>query len=432
MDHKVPSPKHEHASLYFPEGFLWGAATSAFQVEGNNVYSDWWAWEQTNQPPEKRSGKAANQYELYEQDFQLARDLGHNSHRLSIEWSRIEPREGEFNQNEIDHYRKVLKSLKDKGFTVMLTLWHFTNPEWLTKKGGWESFSTPKYFDRFVKRVVPELKDYVDFWITLNEPGVYTFMGYMGGEGIHGRFPPAKKSNKAAFKVTLNLARAHKKAYKTIHKLISNPKVGIAQNLNSFEAYHKHSVSEQTAVIISDIVSNHTFYWLTKNYHDFIGVNYYFHHRIRKDKGLIPKMVNPAAQQREVSDLGWEIYPQGLFNVLADVSDGLPIYITECGIASTNDDRRTRFLLSYLQEVYRAIAAGINVKGFFYWSLIDNLELHKGFDPRFGLIEIDYPTQKRTPRPSSFVYKEIIEHNGIPHHLLKLLGHSVRVKEVLK
>jgi beta-glucosidase len=430
MAHQLPPAKHDHESLDFPKDFLWGAATSSFQVEGNNTNSDWWVWEQKNQPPDKRSGLGANQYELYEKDFEMAKELGHNSHRLSIEWARIEPKDGEFNQTEIDHYKDELKSLKDKGFTVMLTLWHFTNPQWLAEKGGWESFSTPIYFERFIKRIVPDLKDYVDFWVTLNEPGVYTFMSYLGGDGS-GKFPPGKKSNFSALKVTINQVRAHKKAYNTLHKLIPGAKVGVAQDLNSFEAYHKHSLTEQIAVISSDIFSNHIFFWLTKNYHDFIGVNYYFHHRYRRFKGLIPQMVDVSTLKRDVSDLGWEIYPQGLFNVLADVSNHLPIYITECGIATTNDDRRTRFLITYLQEVYRAINAGIKVKGFFYWSLIDNLEWHRGFDPRFGLIEVDFDSLKRTPRPSALVYKEIIKHNSIPHHLLKLLGHSVRVEEVL-
>jgi beta-glucosidase len=425
--------KHDHKALIFPEGFLWGSATSAFQVEGNDINSDWWAWEQDHQPTEKRSGQAADHYNRYVEDFDLAKKLGQNSHRLSIEWARIEPREGEFDQIEIDHYKDVLKSLKDRGFTVMLTLWHFSNPEWIAKKGGWENGKTAWYFNRFVKRIVPEIKEYVDFWITVNEPGVYTFMAYLGGEfDGSGVFPPGKKSNWSAIKATWNLKQAHKKAYKTIHKLIPNAKVGMAQNLNSFDAYHKHSITEQLAVILSDIFSNHIFYFLTKGYHDFIGVNYYFHHRYRKTKGLIPKLVDEETKRREASDLGWEIYPEGLFDVLADVSDGLPIYITEVGIAASNDDRRTRFLITYLQEVYRAINAGIKVKGFFYWSLIDNMELHRGFDPKFGLIEVNFETQKRTPRPSAYVYKEIIKRNGIPHDLLKLLGHGIKVSDVLE
>src|SRR3989344_7932833 len=425
MGQDPPKPKHDHEALIFPEGFLWGAATSAYQVEGNNIHADWWEWEQIAKPPQMRSGVAANQYELFEQDFHLAKSLGHNSHRLSIEWSRIEPDEGKFNQEEIDHYIKVLKTLKKLGFTVMLTLHHFTNPAWFAKKGGWESFSAPDRFAKFVEKIVPELSEYVDLWITINEPGIYTWMGFMGGDDA-GRFPPAKKSNIAAAKVIFNLARAHKKAYKIVHKLIPDSKVGIAQNLSSFDAYHKHSVSEQLAVFISDITVNHSFFWLTRNCHDFIGVNYYRHLRYRRQKGLLPELMDVTNIQKDVSDLGWEVNPEGLFNVLADVSDDLPIYITECGIASTNDDRRTRFLINYLQEVYRAIQAGVKVKGFFYWSLIDNFEWERGFEPRFGLIEVDYTNQKRIPRPSAEVYKEIIKRNGIPHDLLKLLGHGIK------
>ena len=313
----------------------------------------------------------------------------------------------------------------------MLTLWHFTLPMWLADKGGWENAAAPAFFVRFVEKIVPELKEYVDLWITINEPGVYAFMAYLGGDDA-GPFPPEKNSKFSAFKVTWNLARAHKKTYKLIHKLIPNSKVGIAQNVSSFQSHHKHSIRELMAVNLSDIFTNHSFYFFTKGYHDFLGLNYYFNYRFNITKGLFPQIVNPDTQRQDVSDMGWEIYPEGIFEVLTDLSDDLPIYITEAGIASTNDDRRTRFLLNYLQEVYRAIQAGVKVKGFMYWSLIDNFEWHRGFAPRFGLVEIDFRTQKRTPRPSAFVYKEIIKKNGIPHDLLKLLGHGINVKDVLK
>lgn len=171
--------------------------------------------------------------------------------------------------------------------------------------------------------------------------------------------------------------------------------------------------------------------FFTKGFHDFLGINYYFNRRLSTPHGAhIPKVVD-VQKEREVSDLGWEIFPEGIFDVLTDLSGDIPIYITECGIASTNDDRRIRFLIHYLQEVYRAIESGADIRGFFYWSLIDNFEWHLGFTPRFGLVEIDYSTQKRTPRPSSFVFKEIIEANGIPHSLLRFLGHTVDAKEVL-
>lgn len=411
--------KHDHQTLKFPEGFLWGAATSAYQVEGNNVNADWEEF--------KSAGAACDQYNRYEADFDLAKDLNHNAHRLSIEWSRIEPNEGEFDTSEIEHYKGVLKALKDKGFTVMLTLWHFTLPKWVADIGGWENGKTPALFERFVKKIVPEIADLVDLWVTINEPGVYIYETYIARE-----WPNAKKSLWGQIKTYLNLASAHKRVYKFLHQSYPAGKpIGIAQNVMSFEAFHKHSIIEQIAVSLNDALINHFFYFLTKGTHDFLGINYYFHARF-KHKGLMPQAIGSSLQTHDVSDLGWEIYPEGLFDVLSDLSDDIPIYITECGIASTNDDRRNRFLITYLSEVYRAIQSGVKVKGFFYWSLIDNFEWHLGFEPRFGLVEVDYNTQKRHLRTSALTYAEIIAANGIPHTLMRFIGHTVRAEEVLK
>ncbi|MCR4306179.1 MAG: family 1 glycosylhydrolase, partial [Candidatus Daviesbacteria bacterium] len=255
---------HDHKTLKFPDGFLWGSATSAHQVEGNNIYSDWWQWEQTHQSPHLRSGQACDQYHLFEQDFDLIKNLNHNAHRLSIEWARIEPREGEFSQEEIEHYRKVLKALKDRGLTVMLTLWHVTLPQWIIDKGGWGNGSTVKYFERFVKKIAPEIAQYVDFWITLNEPGVYIYETY-----IERIWPNSKKSWFGQIKTFLNLVSAHKKAYKYLHSTTKKP-VGIANNIMSFQSYHKHSFKEQVAVSLNDLFVNHLFYMFTKGKHDFL------------------------------------------------------------------------------------------------------------------------------------------------------------------
>lgn len=419
-----PKEQHDHGPLNFPEGFLWGSASSAHQVEGGNVNSDWWEWEQKHSEG-KRSGDSTDQYNRFEEDIMLAKNLNLNSQRLSIEWARIEPKPGIYDETAIAHYKQVLKSLKDKHFKVMLTLWHFTLPQWVSHIGGWENPITSEYFVRFLKRVVPEIDPFVDFWVTLNEPGVYIFMAY-----LQGIWPPQKKSRIRAIYVQWNLAQAHKKAYQYLH-LHSRKPVGIAQNLQSYHSSHKHSLIELFSVYFSDIIANHTFYNLTGGCHDFLGINYYFHRRFNRAKRLFPKIEEAQDQHREVSDLGWEIFPEGIFDVLEDISNHKPIYITECGIASTNDDRRTRFLIQYLSEVYRAIGAGVRVKGFFYWSLTDNFEWHEGFEPRFGLVEIDYETLKRTIRPSAYVYSEIAKHNKIPHSLLRLLGHTIRVEEVL-
>lgn len=261
MSKNPPKPKHLHKTLDFPKDFLWGAATSAHQVEGGNINNDWWAWEELNQPKEKRSGGACDEYNRFEEDFTLAKELGHNAHRLSIEWSRIEPEEGQFSTEALEHYKKVLKSLKSKGFSVCLTLHHFTNPRWFSSRGGWENLKSPYYFERFVKRVVPELKEFVDLWVTINEPGIYVFMGYQGGDIVTGGWPPQKNNTILAAKVLWNLARAHKKAYRVIHSYQKSAMVGIANNVSSFESYHKHSLVEQLGVIFGDYVTNHSFYF---------------------------------------------------------------------------------------------------------------------------------------------------------------------------
>lgn len=430
MRNPSSKPKHDHHTLKFPKGFLWGAATSAYQVEGGNTNADWWQWEKKVQPKDKRSLQAADQYHLYPEDFRLAKKLLHNAHRLSIEWSRIEPEEGLFNLEAIEHYRSELKLLKKLKIKVMLTLHHFTNPKWFVQKGGWEVYSSIDCFARFVERVVADLKEYVDFWITINEPSVYTFMGYLAGT-----WPPQKKSSFATINVYNNLARAHVKAYQIIHSHLKNAAVGIAQNVSSFEALHHHSLIEAIAEAGLDIGNNHLFYFLSgKNTHDFLGLNYYFNRYIFfNGEASLPSFVDISTTKKAVSDLGWEIYPEGIFDVLMDFSDyHKSIYITENGLASTNDDRRCRFLIAYLQEIYHAISSGVNIKGYFHWSLIDNFEWSDGFVPRFGLVEVDYATQKRTPRPSAYVYQEIIQRNGIPHHLLRFLGHTVKAKEVLE
>lgn len=431
MPDDAPHPKHEHNPLTFPPDFLWGTATSAHQVEGNNTHSDWYDWELKYQPPNKRSGLASDQYNRYTEDFKLAKDMSHNALRLSIEWARIEPEEGVFDSAAIEHYIKVLRSLKEKNMTVMLTLWHFTLPKWMADKGGFENGKIIFYFDRYLKNIIPHIKDYVDLWITLNEPQVYAFLSYYAGY-----WPPAKKSKFSLLAVTYNLARVHKKSYKTIHSLVQNAQVGIAQNNSSFDQFHKHSLREGLAVWFLDYVNNHFFYQLTSlDTHDFFGVNYYFNRYISfngESGGRLPQLVDVSTTKKEVTDMGWEIFPQGMFDTIMDLSDyHKPIYITENGLASTNDDRRCRFLIAYLQEIFHAIQTGAQVKGYFHWSLTDNFEWADGFNPRFGLIEIDYKTLKRLPRPSAYVYSTIIQHNGIPHTLLRFLGHTVHADEVL-
>jgi len=335
-------------------------------------------------------------------------------------------REGEFDEKALAHYRQMLQALHDRHIKVMLTLHHFTSPQWLAQKGGWEKRRVVFYFERYVRKVVATFGDLVDLWITINEPLILIGQSY-----TLGIWPPEKKSWWSSIRVFRNLARAHKRAYLAIHQEMRQhwarvAQVGIANNVSSFYAYHKHSFIEQTYVQIFDWLFDHSFYAFTKGTHDFLGLNYYFHYRVTgANIASFQNMLAVRREKREMSDIGWEIYPQGIFDVLTDLqSYGKPIYITENGLATTNDDKRQRFLVSYLKEIYHAIKAGIDIRGYFHWSLLDNFEWEKGYTARFGLIEVDFNTEARRPRTSFEIYRRICRENAINHDLMHLLGHA--------
>lgn len=428
---KTEQKGHSHEALKFPRWFLWGTSTSAHQVEGNNMNNDWWVWEQKKGTVKNndRSGDACDHYNRYEDDFDWSAKLNHNAHRLSIEWSRIEPEEGVWSWDEIDHYREVLKALQKRKIKVMLTLHHFTNPIWLAKKGGWTNSQTPALFARYAEFVAEHLGEYVFGWITINEPMIYLSQSY-----VVAVWPPQDRSYFKAFRVFRNMVKGHRLAYKEIQaemkKQNRQARVGIAQNMVSLVSY-KNKFLDWVYVRISELVWNELFLNKTKQYHDFIGVNYYLHQRVRRGEGGGFIFVDVRKEHRESSDLGWEVFAPGLFDVLVDLQKyKKPIYITENGIATVNDDKRTRFIVAHLKEVYHAIQSGVDIRGYFYWSLLDNFEWQLGFEPRFGLVEVDYGTQKRKPRPSAYVYAEIARDNEINHGLMRFLGHGVTLNDI--
>ncbi len=422
-----PKPEHQHESLHFPHGFLWGAATSAHQVEGWNDNSDWWDWEHRagTIADGQLSGRAADHYHKFHQDFDTVQELAQNIHRLSIEWSRIEPSMGNFDQEQIDHYIAVLSDLKERGIQTMVTLHHFTNPKWFAKMGGFEKRQNVELFLRYVKRVVLDLQPYVDYWITINEPNVYVLMSYMLG-----LWPPGKTNKLAGYRVFKHLALAHKRAYHLIHDLIrsTDVRVGYANNVISFAPENHHSLIEWFAVRFMDWIWNHFFIERTKGTHDFLGMNYYVHRRLRRSRlGKISDLVDGVDEGREQSDLDWEVFPPGLYDALLDMHEyHLPIFITENGISTVNDDRRSRYIVSYLKELYHAIQNGVDVKGYLYWSLLDNFEWDKGFKARFGLVEVDFASLDRRIRTSAYVYKRICKENAIHHDLLRFIGHEAK------
>jgi len=378
--------------LKFPEGFLWGSSTSSYQVEGGIENCDW--------SKDFPAGIACDHYNRYEDDFDLIKKLNQNAYRFSIEWSRIEPEEGKFDEKEIEHYQKVISSLRRRSIEPFVGLWHWTNPLWIKNKGGWESKKIAYYFSRYTEKIVSSLKDNVKFWITINEPEGYTSCAY-----LLGIWPPRKKNLLSFLSVINNLINTHKEAYKTIKKLQPAAQVGIATNNNYYEAF-----SDPISRLIKNIVEwlDH-FYILNKikDYQDFIGLNYYRRNKIKFFK------LNQN-ENRLVSDLGWEIYPEGIYHVLNNLKKyRKPIYITENGLADAKDRLRKDFIRDHLYWVYKAVDEGVDVRGYFHWSLMDNLEWHRGFEPEFGLIGIDYKTLERKPRPSAYYYAEICKNNSL-------------------
>ena len=428
--------------LNFPDGFYWGSATSAHQVEGNN-HNDWTEWEKSELkiqnlklkiqdenfkksfPPHifskwptpldlenYISGRACDHYNRFKEDFDIAKSLGHNAHRFSIEWSRIEPEEGKFDEAEIEHYRQVILALKERMIEPFVTLWHWTNPIWFAKKGGWLNKDAPKYFERYVDKITLSLKDVnVKFWITLNEPEIFVGASYFSGQ-----WPPQKSSLISGIKVYRNLIKAHQLVYKKVHQISGDSLAGIAKNNSFYEPFSDYLL-DRTIARLNHYLRNEWFLNKIKNYQDFIGLNYYFHDRVkfslnfRSHGGIFVENKN---KNESVTDMGWEIYSEGIYHVLKDLKKyNKPIYITENGIADAKDEKRAKFIKEHLKWVHKAISEGVDVRGYFYWSLLDNFEWDKGFWPRFGLVEVDYKTMNRKIRGSALEYKKIIENKGL-------------------
>lgn len=407
----------------FPGNFFWGAGTSSHQVEGG-INNSWTAWEKSNaerlsneagmkwekwqqkkfpemfDPQNYISGKACDHYNRLEEDFNLAKMGGHNAHRFSIEWSRIEPEEGTFDEKEIEHYKNVILALRERGIEPFVTLWHWTEPIWFAEMGGWESRKSVKYFCRYVEKMVNCLGDQVDFWLVLNEPNVATRFGYFIGTQ-----PPGKKNTISFLKAFFNLLGAYKKSYKIIHKLDKNVKVGF---VNSF-VHYESNIWRPLNGIVSSIFRYFSRYFFnyTKGHNDFIGCNYYSRSIITFKKRIV------FLEKR--TDLGWEIYPEGIYEVLKEIKKyDLPIYITENGLADADDSKREKFIEDHLKWMLKAMEEEVDVRGYFHWSFMDNFEFSedRGFWPRFGLIEIDFKTLERKPRKSFYTYKEIISSQG--------------------
>jgi len=417
----------------FPEGFLWGTATAAHQVEGGNHANDWWAWEQV--PGHIKNGEtsdpACDHYRRFRDDFDLLRSLHQNAHRFSLEWSRIEPRPGEFSVSELRHYADVLQALGERGMEPMVTLHHFTNPTWIAQAGGWESPETAERFARYAERVVAELGSLARYWVTINEPTVIAYQGYVKGE-----WPPGKRYDvDRVARVLVTLMRGHWLAYERIKSRHPELQLGLAHHLRVFDPARPWMPLDRAVAAAFERVFNGTIlktlrrgqlvFPLTRAdrasgprpSQDFIGVNYYTRELVKFNRHsraeLFGERVLPAAGPR--SDLNWEVYPEGLYRILRSlVRERLPVIVTENGIADAADAMRPEFLLSHVAATLRAIQTGVPVRGYFHWTCFDNFEWAEGYSAKFGLIACDPATQERRLRYSAWLYAEICRTNQLP------------------
>ena len=406
----------------FPKEFLWGASTASHQVDGGTV-NQWSVWELQNanelargaeerlgsllswqdikadaqNPNNYVSGRGVDHYNRYEEDFDLLLKLNFNSFRFSIEWSRIEPEEGVWNDEALEHYSSYIAALKKRGLEPILNLWHWTLPTWFTDKGGFEKKSNLVYFDRLVEKVAEEYGEDIKYFITLNEPNVYTSFSYFTGE-----WPPQLKQPLKGLKVYWNLAQAHKRAYKLLKTTHPSIKVGIAAQLSNIQAYRATDPLARLGNVVRNYFWNWWFLDRIKKHQDFVGVNYYFTNYY---DGL--SLLGTHNPKVPVSDLGSYMEPEGVFPLLMRVNKRYkqPIMITENGLADSRDKYRSWWIEQTLMAMQRALSQGVNVIGYLHWSLLDNFEWSYGWWPKFGLVSVDRNNgMKRSIRPSAEWY----------------------------
>lgn len=415
----------------FPKDFLWGASISSHQVEGGN-HNQWTVWElshaaelarsaarrlswlpnwldirhQAEDPNNYVSGRGIDHYRRYQEDFDIAKSLNFNSMRIGIEWSRLQPSQNEWDQEAIGHYREYIQSLRTRGIEPVLNIWHDSLPVWFTDLGAFKYRKNLKYFYSYVAKLSDEFGKDLKWVITLNEVNAYTLYGYLLGEPVTGlRWPPEEKNLLSATRVYLNLITAHKKSYRLLKRAHPHLQVGIAMHWANIQAQSSRNFIDSGATKFMRYAWNNWFLLRTKRQHDFIGINYYFTDYY---SGLL-KRDNPSVP---VSDLGWYMEPEGLYPLLLRAHKRFkkPVIITETGVADSKDQYRRWWLEETIVAMERAISRGVDIRGFFVWSLLDNFEWAYGWWPKFGLVEVDRQNgMKRQIRDSAKWYAEQIK-----------------------
>ena len=425
------------ATYHFPRGFLWGTATAAHQVEGNNTNNQWWKWEQDGHT-DGTSGLACDWWGgRWKEDFDRAAEAGQNAHRFSVEWSRIQPTPDTWDENALEHYRNMLRGLKERGMTPMVTLHHFTDPLWFYEMDAWEHEDAVKLFEKFVRKTVDALKEYCTLWCTVNEPNVYALSGYVVGD-----FPTERRGVNIAMRVMGNMLRGHAAAYRAIHEIQPEARVGYAHHFRPMVAKRTWSPLDllmrkirydglnmgfpsgiSTGVMKSPVGNQRI--PEAKGTQDFLGLNYYsvdtvsFH--LGKSKELFSHAEFPP--DADMSDTSFIAnIPNGIFDTIKwakGTYPDLPLIITENGVEDADDHMRPRYIAQHIHQVWRAVNFNWPVKGYFHWSLVDNFEWERGWTQRFGLWGLEVETQKRIRRPSVDLYAEICKENGLSSEMAR-------------
>jgi beta-glucosidase len=442
------------SSFVFPTDFVWGAATSAYQIEGSPLADGAGAsiWHKFAHAPGKieggdHGGVACDHYRRFADDVALMRELGIQSYRFSTSWARVLPEgTGRPNAKGLDFYSRLVDTLLEHGIAPSVTLYHWDLPAVLDDRGGWAHADAPKWFAEYAHLMFQTLGDRVPMWATLNEPWVTMDNGY-----VTGGHAPGRRDRTEAAKVSLNLMRAHAAAV-AVYRTEWKQQIGLVVNLVPIHAATEAAADRAAAQRMDAYVNRHyldpallgelpeemsdmfgaawpamTAEEITRLHEpiDFVGINYYLRIFVRDDPFAGPPrahVVSPPDLPRTA--LGWEIYPQGLPETLEWVRSrygNVPLYVTENGAAfddkplpngSVNDIERVQYIKEHLQAAGQALRTGVNLRGYFVWSLLDNFEWHYGYSKRFGIVRVDYPTQRRIPKASARFYSDVVRSHG--------------------
>ena len=364
-------------------------ATAAHQVEGGNWNNDWWAWEHDPQAGcREPSGDACDHYHRYPDDIALLASFGLNAYRFSLEWSRIEPEEGEWSKGALDHYRRMCAACRDNGLLPVVTFHHFTTPRWLAQRGGWEHPEAAVAFARFCGLAAAALGEEMGIACTINEPNIVAVMGYLWGV-----FPPGVRDSARRRAVDAVLLDAHRRGRDAIREAAPSTPVGLTLSMTDYQPLPG---GEARVTRIRGQMED--IYLEATDGDDFVGVQAYTRMRIAADRTLA------GAQGVPVTQMGYELWPAALEATIrraAQVTGGRPVLVTENGVATDDDGQRIAYLHAALAGVERCVAEGIDVRGYFHWSALDNFEWALGYEPLFGLIAVDRRTLRRVPRPSA-------------------------------